>query len=157
MSEAVQGVEAGRETDARIAVEVFGMRWMTYEEPGGAWAPRALVPPHAWIGLDDAAPDLPISEEWGSWVRRYSTDRTAALEVVDRLVEAGLRVVMKVAQTGSRVDVTDTMGDGIIFANADGPPASALPLAICEAALHPRVLEVLKARGSNAGPREGNE
>lgn len=112
-------IEAGRETDARVMIEVMGE--------------RALTPHEVAHGIRLNPP-------------RYSTDRSAALEVVDRLIGAGLR--------------TDLCGDlggwtaAVLRGHHDlwEDDAPSLPLAICRCALHPDVLAALHAAQQQSNP-----
>lgn len=116
-------VEAGRETDARVAVEVMGWR----HQPGTV---DIYYPP-------DVPLDTPCTMV--RWLPHFSTDRAAALEVVDRLIALGFSVDIYFCREGADVRI---YGDGAIQSVA---MRETMPLALCEAALDHARLEHLKA------------
>lgn len=109
-------LEAGRELDIRIHDEV--------------------IHGYLWKNGDRIYGNYP----------RYSTDRSAALQVVDRLTEAGLYVAMSRGRQ-MNWDVRGWSEDNRarFIAHADN-----LALAICRAALDPSVLEYLRSREGGA-------
>lgn len=125
-------LEAGPSLDGRIAVEVMGFT-RTY--------------------VDSAAPEvgvlwIPFGEDSNYFcpLPRYSTDREAALQVVDRLTEAGLYVAMsRGRQTNWDVRGWSEDNRARFIAHADN-----LALAICRAALDTSVLEYLRSREGGA-------
>lgn len=121
-------IEAGRETDARVEREVFGR----FVHDFGA-GPEA-------DGYGVGSMMLPLP--------RYSTDRSAALEVVDRLTERGLRVRLLMQPDGVDVEVYAPYPNSSLLASGYVPrdfPSDPTAAAVATCALRPRVLSALRA------------
>jgi len=131
----------GLEMDVAIA-EAMGAVWLTTKSPYRFLSPRG----RRW--------DL-VSEREGELHRmllpHYSTDRTAAMEIVDELNTLEVDVILRSRAQESSVEVYiyDTISLGPLWVY--GPPATALPLAICHARLHPDVVAWVEAQRAEGG------
>lgn len=139
-------IEAGRETDALIAEHVMGFHREVappdYDKLHGG--NEVLVPPGETLAtLEQILPRKgPIS--LGFFVRsRFSTDRSAALEVVDRLTAAGFIVDLHI---NADLVVASLIGRNAPHDHFAMETASTLPLALCRASLDPAVLSYLAAQ-----------
>lgn len=124
-------VGASRETDALIAEKVMG--W-TVNRPGDRhWHTVGPVPRVSrQVGGDCCA-----GQYYDAQAFMPSRDRTAALEVVDRLIAGGCVVTMSVGDAWAEVDVYH-QGEWLVARRS-----KTLPITIVRAALDPRVLAAL--------------
>lgn len=136
-------IEADRTTDARIAVEVMGWRWMAFRPEVRVLEGerrRFLAPDDPFIArvaesdVMTLAPYANATER----ARPYSTDISAAFEVVEKLTKAGLW--LRVEFRRGHADVIVLRGMTEIAAASSG----SLPPAIARAALAPEVLAHLR-------------
>lgn len=145
-------IQAGAATDALIEEHVFGASWGPREHVGGEY----LQHPGGWAlarrfrRYDQSGTVYYQHDYLGGRSPAYSTDRSAALQVVDRLIAAGVHVEIRMDAKWSTVEAFVRTGpntrEGLLPpAAAHGEPPASLPLAICRAALDPRVLAYLRS------------
>jgi hypothetical protein len=91
--------------------------------------------------------DIAVAKAMGVWrgdpldLRRYSTDRRASDRIVDELTALGACLHISAYHNETHVDVSaDDMPLWADMVWVEGPPATALPLALCRARLHPDVV-----------------
>lgn len=148
-------IEAGRETDAMIAEKLFGATW--FEPPGvsddgwqwlirSGWAYSTGEPALA----TRAGGETKLAYAHG--LPHYSTDRTAALEVVDRLTEADMQVTISANNWLVSVHVENIAGELLAHANCGFDEPAEIALCICRATLDPRVLAALRAASGSETP-----
>lgn len=141
----------GVELDAQVAEQVMG--WRRFKSARGTvffFAPDTITSRYV-KGLIDGGELVPHNGK-GAEVDApaYSTDPAAALQVLDRLRGAGIEVTIRCFAEGFDAALRMWVADARLTFCAVGRPT--LPEALCVAALHPRVGEILK--GNNVHSME---
>jgi hypothetical protein len=146
-------LDAGRELDQRVAIEVMGWGWMTGTSGDVLPFKRWLVPPEEvgdWGNDHPADLSLPQEEPW--WldtdprnhpsdrrlVPHYSTDIAAAWLVVEKLQGAGDPLkdwFLTLQWSGAEWTATFDRNPDVFEAHEVYAREASVPLAICRAAL----------------------
>lgn len=136
-----------REIDAQVAEKVFGA--VVRQDPGPASSHFILGKVgdgYIWSCVGEwyeIVGDPTILFPRVAYIPRYSTDAGAAMRVVDRLREAGIRVTVSCIASGFAVKLS-SQRDGLTIPFLHTQVFDSMPAAVCEAALRPETLEVLR-------------